>query len=159
MHGCTLYEKTWLSMHKSQQEDDFTYKTAEMIPSILNNKTINIINTSFHDYLAMYLLSGIRTFNIIRCDFVDFIDMFAGNKSVETVNSLHLIVLNINIINTTLTNFDIAYWAYGRDSIISLNTIYSKFNNGYIYQDKGTGYFSAVIEESKFINAALFSIK
>ena len=104
----------------------------------------------------MYLLSGIRTVNIVNSDVssADFRDKYlyfiARNKSVDTVNSRHLTVLNINIINTTFTNCLIYYRAYGRDSIISMKITHSTFNNSYIYQCKGAGYFGAVIEDTKF---------
>ena len=156
LQGCTLHRRTWFFMHKSQYEPDFTYKTAEMIPSAINNKTINIINTSFHGDLFMYLLSGIRTIGIINSDVgsadfrYNYLYFTAGNKSVGTVNSHHLTVLNISIINTTFTNYSTYYWAYGRDSIISMKTTHSTFNNSEIHQRKGAGYFGAVIEDTKF---------
>ena len=107
LHGCTIHYFTWFFMYKSQHETDFTYKTAEMIPFVISNKTINIINTNFHDYLHLYLLSGITTVNIIRSDFVPnwlaCLRIVAGNKTMEIVNSHHLTVLNISIINTTFT--------------------------------------------------------
>ena len=57
-------------LKKSQHEPYFTYKTAEMIPSVINNRTINFTNTSFHEYgIEMYLLSGIRTIKILNCEF------------------------------------------------------------------------------------------
>ena len=156
LYGCTIHKGTMFFMHKSQYESDFTYKTAEMIPSVINNKTINIINTSVHHRLRMYLLSGIRTVNIINSD-VGSVDLSykylyftAGNKSVDTVNSWHLTVLNISIIYTTFTNCRTDYRAYGRDSIISMETTHSTFNNIDIYQYKGAGYFGAVIENTKF---------
>ena len=95
--------QTQFFMYKSQYEPDFTYKTAEMIPSVINNKTINIISTSVYSYLGMYLLSGIRTVNIIKSDFGrrDWLYIIAGNKSMESVCSHHFTVLNISIINTT----------------------------------------------------------
>ena len=151
LHGCTLHKWTHIFMYKSHYETDFTYKTAEMIPSVIKNKTINIISTGVHDDLFMYLLSGIRTVNILNSDFVSGnLLIVAGNKSVESVSSHHLTVLNISITNTTFTNYDFTYWAYGRDSIISMKTIYSKYDNIGIYQFKGAGYFGAVIENSKF---------
>ena len=150
LHGCTLKARIYIFLHKSQNEPDFTYKTAEMIPSAINNKTINIINTSFHSNLHMYLLSGIRTINIIGSDLGGDLLFVAGNKSVETVNSCHLTVLNISIIKTTFTNSYTAYWAYGRDSIISVQTTHSTFTKSYILQHKGVGYFGAVIENTKF---------
>ena len=151
LHGCTLYNWMRFFMYKSQHESDFTYKTAEMIPSVINNKTINIISTSVHDYLYMYLLSGIRTVKILNSDFVwGWLDIVAGNKSVESVSLRYLRVLNISILNTTFTNYDITYWAYGRDSIIFMKIIHSKFDNSGIDQLKGAGYFGAVIENSKF---------
>ena len=158
LHGCTLHDWTTFFMYESQNEPDFTYKTAEMIPSVINNKTINIINTSVHGNLELVLLSGIRTVNIICSDVGSadlrdkYLDYFAGNKSVETVNSCHLTVLNISIINTTFTYCPTNYIAYGRDSIISIKTIHSTFNNCYILQYKGAGYFGAVIEDTKFYN-------
>ena len=150
LSGWTLHKTTRFFMYKSQHEPNFTYKTAEMIPSVINNKTMNIINTSVRYYLDMYLLTGIRTVNIIRSDFSYGLVVFAGNKSVDTVNSRHLTVLNISIINTTFTKGRIYYWAYGRDSVISIKTIHSTFNNSDIYQFKGAGYFGAVIEDTKF---------
>ena len=154
LRGCTLNAGIYIFLYKSQNEPDFTYKTAEMIPSAINNKTINIINTSVPDYLFIYLLSGIRTINILRSDFV--VDLYrqlgfaAGNKSVDTVNPRHLVVLNISIINTTFINRVTRCWAHGRDSIISMKTTHSTFNNSDIYQYKGAGYFGAVIEATKF---------
>ena len=151
LDGCTLHERTWFFIYKSQHEPNFTYKTAEMIPSVINNKTINIINTRFHTYLHMYLLSGIRTVNIINSDFISsWVHLVAGNKSMETVSSRHLTVLNISIINSTFTNYDTYYKAYARDSIISMKTLHSTFNNSGIYQSKEAGYFGAVIEDTKF---------
>ena len=150
LYGCTIHYFTWFFMYNSQYEPDITYKTAEMIPSVISNKTINIINTSVHGYLHMNLLSGIRTVNIVRSDFGGDLLFVAGNKSMETVCSRHLTVLNISIINTTLTNCDTLYMAYGRDSIISMKTTRSTFNNSLIYQTKGAGYFGAVIEDTKF---------
>ena len=151
LYGCTIHWWIRFFMHKSQHEPDVTYKTAEMIPSVINNKTINIINTSVHGDLEMYLLSGIRTINIIRSDFIlSFLEVVAGNKSVDTVNSRHLVVLNISIINTTFTEGRTDYWAYGRDSIISMQTTHSTFTKSRIYQYKGAGYFGAVIEDTKF---------
>ena len=137
-------------MYKSQHEADFTYKTAEMIPSVINNKTINIINKSVRGYLHIYLWSGIGTVNIIRSDFmtISWLEVSAGNKSMEVACSHHLTVLNISIINTTLTNCVTIYNAYGRDSIISMKTTHSKFNNSKIAQPKGAGYFGAVIEDT-----------
>ena len=160
LYGCTLHGWTWFFMYKSQYEPDFTYETAEMIPSVINNKTINIINTSVHRGLRMYLLSGIRTVNIINSDF-DGYDYYrlrftARNKSVDTVSSRHLTVLNISIINTTFTNYVLYYWAYGRDSIISMKTTHSTFNNSHINQRKGAGYFGAVIEDTKFNGSRVF---
>ena len=153
LHECTLNAGIYIFLYKSQSEPDFTYKTAEMIPSAINNKTINIINTSFHFDLHMYLLSGIRTIKIIGSDFGGDLLLVSGNKSVETVNSHHLTVLNISIINTSFTDYDTSftssgthYMAYGRDSIISVKTTHSTFNNSYILQYKGAGYFGAVIE-------------
>ena len=150
LHECTLNAGIYILLYKSQNEPDFTYKTAEMIPSAINNKTINIINTSFNSDLHMYLLSGIRTINIIGSDFGGNLLFLAGNKSVETVNSHHLTVLNISIINTTFTNYVTYYWVYGRDSIISMKTTHSNCNNCRISQVKGAGYFGAVIENTKF---------
>ena len=151
LHGCALNHWTQFFMYKSQYETDFTYNTAEMIPSVIKNKTINIISTSVYGDLGMYLLSGIRTVNIISSDFVlGYLDVVAGNKSMETVSSRYLTVLNISIINTTLTKSGITHVAYERDSIIFMKTIHSTFNNGGIYQLKGAGYFGAVIENSKF---------
>ena len=154
LYGCTIHGWTWFFMYKSQYEPDFTYETAEMIPSVISNKTINIINTSVHHTLWMSLLSGIRTVNIINSDFglvsYEHFWFVAGNKSVDTVNSRHLTVLNISIINTTFTNYVTYYWAYGRDSIIFMKTTHSTFNNSMIYQVKGAGYFGAVIEDTKF---------
>ena len=43
LYGCTLHKPTRFFMYKSQYEPDFIYKTAEMIPSVIRNKTINII--------------------------------------------------------------------------------------------------------------------
>ena len=155
LDGCTLHNTTRFFIYKSQHEPNFTYKTAELIPSVINNKTINIINTSVHgDYLCMYLLSGIRTVNVINSDFISsWVDLVAGNKSMETVSSRHLTVLNISIINSTFTNYDTYYKAYGKDSIISMQTTHSTFNKSSIYQNyqyKGTGYFGTVIEDTKF---------
>ena len=154
LDGCTLHERTWFFIYKSQHEPNFTYKTAEMIPSVINNKTINIINTSFHTCLHMYLLSGIRTVNIINSDFIScWVDLVAGNKSMETVSSRHLTVLNISIINSTFTYYNTLYMAYGKDSIISMQTTHSTFNKSFIgqsYQYKGAGYFGTVIEDTKF---------
>ena len=70
LQGCTLNAGIDIFMYKSQNEPDFTYKTTDMIPSVINNKTINIINTSVHGYLYLYLLSEIRTVNIINSYFV-----------------------------------------------------------------------------------------
>ena len=129
--------------------------TSHIIPSVINNKTIDIINTSVHHRLWMHLLSGIRTINIISSDIgsadlgYKYLHFIAGNKSMDTVNSRHLTVLNISIINTTFTNYGTYYWAYGRDSIISVKTTHSTFNNSHIYQSKEAGYFGAVIEDSK----------
>ena len=156
LHGCTLHEMTQFFMYKSQHEPEFTYKTAEMIPSVISNKTINIINTSVHCTPRMYLLSGIRTANIINSDVgsadlrYKYLYFLAGNKSVDTVSSCHLTVLNISIINTTFTKYGTYYRAYGRDSIISVKTTHSTFNNSDIYQFKGASYFGAVIEETTF---------
>ena len=156
LYGCSIHEMTRFFMYKSQHEPDFTYKTAEMIPSVINNKTINIINTSVHRSLMMHLLSGIRTVNILssgigsadlRYKYVSFV---AGNKSVETVNSHHLTVLNISIINTSFTDYDTGYLAYGRDSIISMKTTHSTFHNSDIDLYKRAGYFGAFIEHTKF---------
>ena len=129
LHGCTIHDWTliYFFMYKSQHEPDFTYKTAEMIPSVISSKTINIINTSVHNYLYLYLLSGIRTINIINSDFTEsWLKVVARNKSMEAVSSRHLTVLNISIINSTFTYYDTYYFAYGRDSIISIenNTFY-----------------------------------
>ena len=158
LYECTIHKRILFFMYKSQYEPDFTYKTAEMIPSVTDNKTINIINTSVHHFLWMYLLSGIRTVNIINSDFVVSYKQLwfvVGNKSVDTVNSRHLTVLNISIINTTFTNGLTEYHAYGRDSIISMKTTHSTFNNSYIYQFKGAGYLGAVIEETKFYRSTI----
>ena len=106
LYGCTLHRWTFFFIYKSQHEPDFTYKTAEMIPSVISNKSINIINTSVHHNLCTYLLSGIRTINILRSDFISsWHEVVAGNKSVDTVNSRHLTVLNMSIINTTFTKY------------------------------------------------------
>ena len=163
LYGCTLYAPIDIFISKSQHESDFTYKTADMIPSVINNKTINIINTSVHHHLFMYLMSGIRTVNIINFDVgsadlrFNYLYFTAGNKSVDMVNSRHLTVLNISIINTTFTNYGTYYWAYGRDSIISMKTIHSTLNNSYSYivQHKGAGYFGAVIEDTKFHRSSI----
>ena len=155
LQGCTLHRWTLFFMYKSQHEDDFTYEAAEMIPSVINNKTINIINTSVHSYLPMYLLSGIRTVNIIRSDFSRYLEVVAGNKSLDTVCSRDLTVLNISIINTTFTSSGTVYSTYGRDSIISMKTTHSTFNNTDIYQSKGAGYFGAVIEDTKFYRSEI----
>ena len=163
LYGCALHRWTRFFMYKSQYEPDFTYKTAEMIPSVINNKTINIINTSVHRTLRMYLLSGIRTVNIINSDFglVSYKQLWfvAGNKSVDTVNSRHLTVLNISIINTTFTYYHTYNWAYGRDSIISMKTTHSTFNKSCIYQYKGAGFFGAVIEDTKFHRRTVFFLQ
>ena len=160
LQGCTLNHMIDIFMYKSQHEPDFTYKTAEMIPSLISNKTINIINTSVHHILRMYLLSGIKTVNIIRSDFdIVLLTFVAGNKSMETVSSRHLTVLNISIINTTFTNYQTDYWAYGRDSIISMKTTHSTFNNSYIGQVKGAGYFGAVIEDTKFYRSTVLFVQ
>ena len=45
LSGCSLHRWTFFFIYKSQNEHDFTYKTAELIPSVINNKMINIINT------------------------------------------------------------------------------------------------------------------
>ena len=158
LHGCTLNAGIYIFLYKSQCEPDFTYKTAEMIPSTIYNKTIYFINTSVRGYLGMYLLSGIRTINIIGSDFGGDLLFVAGNKSVDTVNSRHLTVLNISIINTTFTNYQTDYWAYGRDSIISMKTTHSTFTNSYILQFKGAGYFGAVIENTK-LHTSIFSFR
>ena len=150
LYGCTLNAWIGFFMYKSQHETDFTYEIAEMIPSVINNKMINIINTSVHHNLWLYLLSGIRTINIIESDFGGDLLFFAGNKSVDTVSSRHLKVLNVSIINATFTNYGAYYRAYGRDSIVSMKITYSKFINSVIYQHKGAGYFGAVIENTKF---------
>ena len=156
MQGCTLHKMTRFFMYKSQHEPDFTYKTAEMIPSVINNKTVNIINTSVRNILWMYLLSGIRTINIVNSDFDWFyIPFVARNKSMEAACSRHLTVLNISIINTTFTDCFTYYIPYGRDSIISMKTTHSTFNNSRIYQVKGAGYFSAVIEDTKFYRSTV----
>ena len=155
---CTIHNWTTFFMYKNEKEPDFTYKTVEMIPSGINSKTINIISTSVHGYLYLYLLSGIRTVNIVRSDVgsVNFnhnhnnLEVVAGNKSVGAACSCHLTVLNISIINSTFTYYDTYYFAYGRDSIISMKTIHSKLRYSYILQHKGVGYFSAVIEDTKF---------
>ena len=156
LYGCTINEMTRFFMYKSQHEIDFTYETAEMIPSVINNKTINIINTSVHRTLMMHLLSGIRTVNILSSDISSadlrykYVSFVAGNKTVETVNSRHLEVLNISIINTTFTKYDTGYMAYGRDSIISMKTTQSTFHNSDIDLYKRAGYFGAFIEHTKF---------
>ena len=156
LYGCTIHNWTTFFMYKSHNEPDFTYKTAERIPSVIKNKTINIINTSLHHTLYIYFLSGIRTVNIINSDVgsADLRDNYlyitVRNKSVDTVSSRHLTVLNISIINTTFTNYDTYYWAYGRDSIISIKTTHSTFNNSLIHQYKGAGYSGADIQNSKF---------
>ena len=159
LHGCTIHYFTWFFMYKSQHETDFIYKTAEMIPFVISNKTINIINTNFHDYLHLYLLSGITTVNIIRSDFVPnwlaCLRIVAANKTMEIVNSHHLTVLNISIIDTTFTNYLTQYTAYGRDSIISIKTTHSTFNNSDINQFKGAGYFGAVTEDTKFYRSTV----
>ena len=110
-----------------------------------------LIYTSVHNVLQMFLLSGIRTVNIINSDFgkYDNLHFVAGNDCVNTVNLHHVTVFNISIINTTFTNCQTRYWAYGRDSIISMNTTHSTFNNSLIYQTEGDGYFGAVIEDIK----------
>ena len=95
-------------------------------------------------------MSGIRTINIIGSDFGGNLLFVAGNKSVDTVNLRHLTVLNISIINTTFTIYETDYWAYRRDSIISMKTTHSIFTNSYIVQHKGAGYFGVVIENTKF---------
>ena len=151
LYGCTLHDGTAFLMYKSQREPDFTYKTAEMIPSAIKNKPINIINTSVNDMFGIYLVSGIRTVNIINSEFISkSLEIVAGNKSVDTVNFRHLTVLNISINNTTFTKCRTDNLAYGRDSIISFKTILSKYNNTSISQLKGAGYFGAVIENCKF---------
>ena len=153
LYGCTLHRWILFFMYKSQHEPDFRYETAGMIPSVINNKTINIFNTSVHHHLWMYLLSGIRTVNIINSDFDFFwgsFNLVAGNKSMDTICSRHLTVLNISIIDTTFTMFYTHYMAHGRDSIISMKTTYSTFHKSHIYQIKGAGYFGAVIEDTKF---------
>ena len=151
LSGCTIHYFTWFFMYKSQYEPVFTYKTAEMISSVISNKTINIINTNVHHILQLHLLSGIRTVNIIRSDFIlSFLEVVLGNKSVDMASSHHLTVLNISIINTTLTYYATHYMAYERDSIISMKTTHSTFNNSYIGQVKGAGYFGAVFEDTKF---------
>ena len=149
MQGCTLQTYIAFFIHKSEQEADFTYKTAEMIPSVINNRTINFINTSFHIELKIYLLSRIRTINIVNCEFVKYLSFVTGNKSTET-ETRHLTVLNISIIKTRFTNYFINYWPYGRDSIISLKVMNSVFNSSNMVQIKGAGYFGAVLEDSKF---------
>ena len=153
---CTLHASIEFFIYKSQYEADFTYKTAEKIPFLINNKLFHIINTSVLESLYMYLLSGIRAVNIIKSDYVWDNDRFkklmfvAGNKSVATLNSNHLIVLNVSIINTTFTKYDIHYFAYGRDSIISMKAILFKFRYCLIQQFKGPGYFGSIMEDSKF---------
>ena len=138
-------------MYKSQYEPDFTYKTAEMIPSVINKKTINITNASVHGDLRMYLLSGIRTVNIMNSDFISsWVAIVGGNKAVEILNSRHLTVLNISIINSTFTMCHTYYWPYGRDSIISMKTTHSTLNNSIIEKYKGASYFGAVIEDTMF---------
>ena len=149
IQGCTVHAWIDFYIHKSQHEADFTYKTAEKIPSVINNRTIYFINTSFHEWLEMYLLSGIRTINIVNCEFVNYLIFVTGNKSTKT-ETRHLRVLNINIINTRFTNYYTYYWPDGRDSIISLKVMNSVFNSSYMVQFKGAGYFSAVLEDSKF---------
>ena len=112
LHGCALHGLSWFFMYKSQHEPDFTYNTAEMIPSVINNKTIHIISTSVYSDPTMYLLSGIRTVNIINSDFalrLKKLKIVAGNKSMETVSSCHLTVRNISITDTTVTNSDTYY--------------------------------------------------
>ena len=123
LYRCTIHYGIQFFIYKSQNEPDFTYKMAEMIPSAISNKMIKIISTSVNYHLMFYLLSGIRTVNIISSDFFENWGMLwfiAGNKYVETACSHHLIVFNISIINTTLTNCHTDYLAYGRDSIISM---------------------------------------
>ena len=149
IQGCAVRAWIYFFIHKSQHETGFTYKTAEMIPSVINNRTINFINTSFHEELEMYLLSGIRTINIVNCEFVKYLSFVSGSKSTET-ETHHLTVLNINSINTRFTNTDTYYWPYGRDSIISLKIDHSVFNKSNIHQPKGAGYFGAVFEDSEF---------
>ena len=51
------------------------------------------------------------------------------------------------------------YWAYGRDSIISMKTIHSTFNNSDIYQHKGAGHFGALIEDTKFHGSTISFIQ
>ena len=155
LYRCTLHWWITFFMYKSQHEPDFTYETAEMIPSVISNKTINIINTSVYSVLLINLLSGIRTFNIVRSDFGGYLLFVAGNKSVDTACSRHLTVLNFSIINTSFTYFDIGYSAYGRDSIIFMKTTHSTFNKSRIYQYKGAGYFGAVIEDTKFHRSSI----
>ena len=150
LHGCTLHGSTWFFIYKSQYETDFTYKTADIIPLSIKNKMINIINTSVNDYLEMFHSSGIRSISIISV-----LEVVAGNESVKTVNSCHLTVLNISIINTTFTNYVIRYMAYGRDSIISMKTIHSKFNKSSVQQLKGEGFLGAIIEDNKFYNSVV----
>ena len=66
LNGCTIYDWTLFFMHKSQYEADFIYKTAEMIPSVINNKTINIrtgyrgnlkVDYSSHQLAALNMLT------------------------------------------------------------------------------------------------------
>ena len=160
LYGCTLHGWTWFFMYKSQYEPDFTYETAEMIPSVIYNKTINIINTSVHNDLYLYLLSGLRTINIVRSDFDWFyISFVARNKSTEAACSHHLTVLNISIIDTSFAYCTICYVAYGRDSIIFMKTTHSTFNNSYIVQRKGAGYFGAVIEDTKFYRSTIIFLQ
>ena len=94
-------------------------------------------------------LSGIRTINIVNCDIFKNLGFVTGNKSTER-EIRHLIVLNINIINTRFTQCDLNNWPYGRDSIISLKVDHSVFNKSSIQQFKGLGHFGTLIENSKF---------
>ena len=159
MNQCTLLNDIGFLMYKNQHEVAFTYKTAEIIPSVINVRAVNFINTSFHESLDMYLLSGIRTVNIISCSFVAedvyFVD---GNKSVDTVHSHYLKVLNVSIINTIFTGYQIGLRSYGMDSVILLKIINSLFYFSAIIQYEDTGYFSASIEDSKFYKMYLFII-
>ena len=151
---CTAHARVWFYINMSQHEPYFTYKTAEMVPSVINNRTINFMNTSFHYYLHFSLLSGIRTVNIINCDFVadnnQRVTCMVRKKSVETKCSHDLTVLNITIMNTIFRDYELRYTLYGKESIISLKVINSSFDDSKIMQMKSEGFLGAVFEESRF---------
>ena len=154
IQGCTLHHPIMFRIQQDPHENNFTYKTAEMIPFIIGEKMINFINTSVH-YLHINLQSGIRTVNFINCDFVDRkVHFFAGDKSIEKEYSHNLTVLNITITNMIFRDSQLSVRSYGRESVISLKVINSSFNHSIIKQQTGAGYFGAVIEDSRFYESS-----